>query len=92
VTETAAADQGAVMSQLCALPEVEDVVVVTGSFGMLARLRVRGHLRPRRFLLERIWQLDGIQRTDTFPVARRTTQQAPRRELLADAAAEGEAL
>jgi Lrp/AsnC family transcriptional regulator, leucine-responsive regulatory protein len=66
VTATAEADQGAVMSQLYELPEVEDVVVVTGSFDMFVRLRVRDHLHLRRFLLEHIWQLDGIQRTDTF--------------------------
>jgi Lrp/AsnC family leucine-responsive transcriptional regulator len=59
-------EQGAVMTQLHDLPEVEDVVVVTGSLDMLVRLRVRDHVHLRRFLLERVWQLDGVQRTETF--------------------------
>lgn len=63
---TAGVDQGAVISQLDALPKVENVVVVTGSFDMLVRLRVRDYLHLRWFLLEHVWQLDGIERTGTF--------------------------
>lgn len=60
------ADQGQVMAALYELPEVEDVTVITGSLDMLVRLRVRDYLHLRRFLLEHVWQLDGVQRTETF--------------------------
>ena len=66
VTARPEADQGAVMSQLYDLPEVEDVLVITGALDMLVRLRVRDHVHLRRFLLEHVWQLDGVQRTETF--------------------------
>jgi len=92
VTATAEADQGAVMSQLYALPEVEDVVVITGSFDMLVRLRVRDHIHLRRFLTEHIWQLDGIQRTDTFLSLAELPSKHLALTLLADPAAEEEAL
>ena len=60
------ADQGQVMAALYALPEVEDVTVITGSLDMLVRLRVRDHVHLRRFLLEQAWQIEGVQRTETF--------------------------
>jgi DNA-binding Lrp family transcriptional regulator len=60
------ADQGAVMAALHQLPEVEEVIVITGSLDMLARVRVRDHAHLRRLLLEQVWQLDGVQRTETF--------------------------
>ncbi|HKC27455.1 MAG TPA: Lrp/AsnC family transcriptional regulator [Jatrophihabitans sp.] len=66
VTATADADQGAVMSALHELPEVEDIAVITGSLDMLVRLRVRDHVHLRQFLLEHVWQLAGVQRTETF--------------------------
>jgi DNA-binding Lrp family transcriptional regulator len=66
VTARPDADQGAVMAQLYELAEVEDVLVITGSLDMLVRVRVRDHVHLRRLLLEHVWQLDGVQRTETF--------------------------
>ena len=66
VTVRPDADQAAVMAQLYKLPEVEDVLVITGSLDMLVRMRVRDHVHLRRFLLEHVWQLEGVQRTETF--------------------------
>jgi DNA-binding Lrp family transcriptional regulator len=66
VSATRDADQGRLMAALHALPEVEDVTVITGSLDMLIRLRVRDHVHLRRFLLEHVWQIDGVQRTETF--------------------------
>jgi Lrp/AsnC family leucine-responsive transcriptional regulator len=66
---TVAATPGAapgVLRGLYAIPEVEDVVVITGSFDMLARLRVRDHEHLRRVLMSEIWKIDGLQRTETF--------------------------
>lgn len=60
------AEQGPIMAALGGLPEVEEVNVITGSLDMLARVRVRDHAHLRRLLLEQVWQLDGVQRTETF--------------------------
>ncbi|MGH9293050.1 MAG: Lrp/AsnC family transcriptional regulator [Acidimicrobiales bacterium] len=66
VTAVQGADQGAILQALRGLDEVEEVVVVTGSLDMLARLRVRDHGHLRQLLLSQIWQIDGVQRTETF--------------------------
>jgi DNA-binding Lrp family transcriptional regulator len=60
------AEQGLVMAALHGLPEVEEVCVITGSLDMFARIRVRDHAHLRRLLLEHVWQIDGVQRTETF--------------------------
>lgn len=57
---------GPVMAAVAALPEVEDVTVVTGDLDLLARLRVRDHAHLRRLLLEQVWQIGGVQRTETY--------------------------
>jgi Lrp/AsnC family transcriptional regulator, leucine-responsive regulatory protein len=66
VTAAQGADQSAIMRALYQLPEVQDIAVITGSMDMLARVRVRDYTHLRRFLLEGVWQLPGIQRTETF--------------------------
>lgn len=66
VTAIQGADQSEIMRALHQLPEVRDVSVITGSMDMLARIRVRDYTHLRRFLLEGVWQMPGIQRTETF--------------------------
>jgi Lrp/AsnC family leucine-responsive transcriptional regulator len=66
VTAMEGADQSEIMRALHQLPEVQDIAVITGSMDMLARFRVRDHTHLRRFLLEGVWQMPGIQRTETM--------------------------
>ena len=66
VTAMEGADQSEIMRALHLLPEVQDVAVITGSMDMLARVRVRDYMHLRQFLLEGVWQMPGIQRTETF--------------------------
>jgi Lrp/AsnC family transcriptional regulator, leucine-responsive regulatory protein len=66
VTAMEGADQSVIMRALHQLPEVEDIAVITGSLDMLARIRVRDHTHLRRFLLEGVWQMPGIRRTETM--------------------------
>jgi Lrp/AsnC family transcriptional regulator for asnA, asnC and gidA len=40
--------------------------VVTGSLDLLVRLRVRDHAHLRELLLTKIFQITGVQRTETF--------------------------
>ena len=48
------------------LPEAEHMSVVTGSLDLLVRLRVRDHAHLRELLLTKIFQISGVQRTETF--------------------------
>jgi Lrp/AsnC family leucine-responsive transcriptional regulator len=66
VTAVQGADQGAILETLRSLPEVEEIVVITGSMDMLARIRVRDHAHLRQVLLSEIWRIAGVQRTETF--------------------------
>lgn len=66
VTATAGADQATIMHALTNLPEVEDVSIITGSIDMLARLKVRNHAHLRNLLVNHVWQIDGLQRTETL--------------------------
>lgn len=66
ITAAQGHDLGAVMSAVSRLPEVEDVTVVTGDLDLLARLRVRDYAHLRTVLLEKVWQISGVQRTETY--------------------------
>jgi Lrp/AsnC family leucine-responsive transcriptional regulator len=66
VTATQGADQAALIRSLHALPEVEEVLVITGSMDLLIRVRVRDHNHLRNLLLSQVWQIEGLQRTETF--------------------------
>jgi Lrp/AsnC family transcriptional regulator, leucine-responsive regulatory protein len=59
------AEQATIMSALAALAEVEEIMLVTGDIDMLVRLRVRDHTHLRALLLNQVWQIPGIQRTET---------------------------
>jgi Lrp/AsnC family transcriptional regulator for asnA, asnC and gidA len=56
---------GLILEELANIAEIDEVLLITGVFDMLVRLHARdeGHLRD--LLLNRIWQIEGIQRTET---------------------------
>jgi Lrp/AsnC family transcriptional regulator, leucine-responsive regulatory protein len=64
------ANPGADLSEIArlirTLPEAQDMSVVTGAFDLLVRLRVRDHTHLRELLLNTIFQIPGVQRTETF--------------------------
>src|SRR6478672_4585453 len=55
-----------IITAIRALPEAEEMSVVTGSLDLLVRLRVRDHAHLRELLLSKIFQINGVQRTETF--------------------------
>ncbi|MDD7833888.1 Lrp/AsnC family transcriptional regulator [Paenarthrobacter sp. AB444] len=59
-------DIGEIVQALTALPEVEYVSVVSGAYDLLAQLRVRDHRHLSELLLERIWPIPTVQRTETL--------------------------
>jgi Lrp/AsnC family transcriptional regulator, leucine-responsive regulatory protein len=66
VTAGPGMDLSQIITAIRALPEAEDMSVVTGGFDLLVRLRVRDHTHLRELLLTAIFQIPGVQRTETF--------------------------
>ena len=66
ITAAAGYDVAEIMRSLWAITEVEDITLVTGSLGMLARLRVRNDTHLRNVLLNQVWQVSGLQGTETM--------------------------
>ena len=66
VTAAAGMDLSEIIRQIQELPEAETMSVVTGSLDLLVRLRVRDHAHLRQLLLAKIFQITGVQRTETF--------------------------
>jgi Lrp/AsnC family transcriptional regulator, leucine-responsive regulatory protein len=66
VTAGAGMDLSEIIREIRELPEAETMSVVTGSLDLLVRLRVRDHTHLRQLLLTKIFQITGVQRTETF--------------------------
>jgi Lrp/AsnC family transcriptional regulator, leucine-responsive regulatory protein len=66
VTAGPGMDLSQIIAAIKALPEAEDMSVVTGGLDLLVRLRVRDHTHLRELLLNKIFQIPGVQRTETF--------------------------
>jgi Lrp/AsnC family leucine-responsive transcriptional regulator len=66
VTAGPGMDLSEIIREIQALPETEDMSVVTGRLDLLVRLRVRDHTHLRELLLTRIFTINGVQRTETF--------------------------
>ncbi len=66
VTAGPGMDLSKIIKAIQALPEAEDMSVVTGGLDLLVRLRVRDHAHLRELLLTEIFQINGVQRTETF--------------------------
>jgi Transcriptional regulators len=65
ITAVPGFQQGLMVEKLWRLPELEELMVVTGATDLLARLRVRDHVHLRELLMDRVWRIEGIQRTET---------------------------
>jgi Lrp/AsnC family leucine-responsive transcriptional regulator len=66
VTASAGMDLTKIIREIRELPEYETMSVVTGSLDLLVRLRVRDHTHLRQLLLTKIFQITGVQRTETL--------------------------
>jgi len=66
VTAGAGMDLTEIIKAIKAVPEAEDMSVVTGGLDLLVRFRVRDHAHLRELLLTEIFTIDGVQRTETF--------------------------
>jgi DNA-binding Lrp family transcriptional regulator len=66
VTAGPGMDLSEIIRTIRAMPEAQDMSVVTGGLDLLVRLRVRDHAHLRELLLTKIFQINGVQRTETF--------------------------
>jgi Lrp/AsnC family transcriptional regulator, leucine-responsive regulatory protein len=66
VTSGPGSDLGEITRAISALPEAQEMSVVTGGLDLLVRLRVRNHEHLRALLLQVIFKIPGVQRTETF--------------------------
>jgi Lrp/AsnC family transcriptional regulator, leucine-responsive regulatory protein len=66
VTAGPGMDLSEIIRAIRAMPEAQDMSVVTGGLDLLVRLRVRDHSHLRELLLTKIFQINGVQRTETF--------------------------
>lgn len=60
------ADLQQILTDLRDLPELEELVALTGTYDLIARFRLRDHAHLQALLLESLWQIDGLQRIETF--------------------------
>lgn len=66
VTAGPGVDLSKIVVGLRDLPEVQDMSIVTGALDLLVRLRVRDHVHLRELMLSSVFQIPGVQRTETF--------------------------
>jgi DNA-binding Lrp family transcriptional regulator len=61
-------DLGSVLDELIALPEVDDVFVVTGQWDLLVHGRVRDPEHLNELLIERLWRSPSFRHSETMLV------------------------
>jgi DNA-binding Lrp family transcriptional regulator len=82
IVAVAGTDIGLLMNSLTKLAEVEDINVVSGAYDLLVRIRVRNHKHLTEILLEGIWQIPTLQRTETLLCLAESKQQTFTEKLL----------
>ena len=53
------------LDRVMAIPEVEAAQVVTGSWDLVVRIRVRDHQHMRNVVFEKLWQIPGFRHSET---------------------------
>lgn len=76
------ADLSEILTELRAIPELTELVVVAGSYDMIARFRIRDHAHLQGLLLDRIWPIRGLQRIETFLSLGEVVRERSLRDLL----------
>jgi len=60
------ADLANILTALRNIPEIEELIAVTGTYDLIARFRLRDHAHLQAVLLEELWPIEGLQRIETF--------------------------
>jgi Lrp/AsnC family leucine-responsive transcriptional regulator len=66
MTIAAGSDVKVLLDELRAIPELEELVVVTGDYDFIARFRLRDHSHLQEILLDRLYPIAGLRRFETL--------------------------
>jgi len=66
MTIAAGSDVQQLLGELRTIPELEELVVVTGGYDFIARFRLRDHSHLQELLLDRLYPIPGLRRFETF--------------------------
>jgi Lrp/AsnC family leucine-responsive transcriptional regulator len=66
MTIAAGSDLELLVQELRAIPELEELTVVTGGYDLIARFRLRDHAHLQEVLLDRLYPISGLRRFETF--------------------------
>jgi Lrp/AsnC family transcriptional regulator for asnA, asnC and gidA len=65
ITAVQGYQQSAIVEKIANIPELEELNIVTGAIDILARFRVRDHAHLRQLIMEHVWKIEGVHRTET---------------------------
>jgi Lrp/AsnC family transcriptional regulator for asnA, asnC and gidA len=65
ITAVQGYQQSAIVEKIANIPEMEELNIVTGAIDILARFRVRDHAHLRQLIMEHVWKIEGVHRTET---------------------------
>jgi len=60
------ADLTRILTDLHDIPELDELLAITGTYDLIARFRLRDHAHLQELLLEDLWPIEGLQRIETF--------------------------
>lgn len=66
MTIAAGSDLEQLVEDLRAIPELDELTVVTGGYDLMARFRLRDHAHLQELLLDRLYPIPGLRRFETF--------------------------
>lgn len=71
-----------VIGELQKIPALTEVLVLASRYDLMARFRVRDHADLQRLLIERIWTIPGVERTEAMISIGRLADPSPLRHVL----------
>lgn len=66
ITLESGADLEPTIESFRSIPELEELLVVTGQYDLLARFRLSGQAHLRELLLDRLWKIPNVLRIETL--------------------------
>lgn len=71
------ANAAEVIGELQKIPALTEVLVLASRYDLMARFRVRDHADLQQLLIERIWTIPGVERTEAMISIGRLSDPAP---------------
>ncbi|MGX1695725.1 Lrp/AsnC family transcriptional regulator [Microbacterium keratanolyticum] len=71
-----------VIAELQQIPALTEILVMASTYDIMARFRVRDHADLQRLLIERVWTISGIERTEMMLSIGRVVDPTPLRHII----------